>query len=246
MSKRLEIALRRVETLTTICEATARTKAQEEELESQEHALVEPFSPIFVYPIYGEEETIFGYKGLDIDVSRIRPACSCRLTELRRPQYRFASGSLAQYLGVTYEDKFPETANVKADDPEKILYEFIPPDYTKSLEAFTETVEKDGTSFRPLGERVGAYRIKERGQNGKGKGKGKSRAGPILPDRGWELLDLDDADDEDGVRFEGYWTNWDTPGFKEYHRRMQIFALLYIEGASYIDEEDGRWEFVTL
>ncbi|POY70240.1 putative Histone acetyltransferase [Rhodotorula taiwanensis] len=205
----------------------ARTKAQEEQLESQEHALVEPFSPIFVYPIYGEEETIFGYKGLDID-------------------YRFASGSLAQYLGVTYEDKFPETANVKADDPEKILYEFIPPDYTKSLEAFTETVEKDGTSFRPLGERVGAYRIKERGQNGKGKGKGKSRAGPILPDRGWELLDLDAADDEDGVRFEGYWTNWDTPGFKEYHRRMQIFALLYIEGASYIDEEDGRWEFVTL
>lgn len=27
---------------------------------------------------------------------------------------------------------------------------------------------------------------------------------------------------------------------------MQIFVLLYIEGGSYIDEEDDRWEFVTL
>jgi histone acetyltransferase 1 len=41
-------------------------------------------------------------------------------------------------------------------------------------------------------------------------------------------------------------TRLDTPGFKEYHRRMQIFVLLYIEGGSYIDEEDDRWEFVTL
>ncbi|BGP54026.1 hypothetical protein JCM8202_003025 [Rhodotorula sphaerocarpa] len=205
----------------------ARTKAQEEQLAKEEHALVEPFSPLFVYPIYGEEETIFGYKGLDID-------------------YRFASGSLAQYLGITYDDKFPDTATVKADDPEKILYDFIPPDYTKSLETFDKTVEEDGKAFRPLGKRVGAYRTKERGQNGKGKGKAESRAGPVLPDRDWELIEDPDADDKDGVRYEGYWTNWDTPGFKEYHRRMQIFALFYIEGASYIDEEDGRWEFVTL
>lgn len=41
-------------------------------------------------------------------------------------------------------------------------------------------------------------------------------------------------------------TRFDTKGFKEYHRRMQIFVLLYIEGGSYIDEEDDRWEFVTL
>lgn len=34
----------------------------------EEHKLVEPFSPLFVYPIYGEEETIFGFKGLDMDV----------------------------------------------------------------------------------------------------------------------------------------------------------------------------------
>ncbi|GAA5951883.1 hypothetical protein JCM8115_005265 [Rhodotorula mucilaginosa] len=207
----------------------ARTKAQEAQLTQEEHKLVEPFSPLFVYPIYGEEETIFGFKGLDID-------------------YRFASGSLAQYLGISYEAKFPDTGSVKADDPEKILYDFIPPDYTKSLAAFTDTVEKDGRDFKPIGERIGAYRIKDRGQNGNGngKGKGKSRAGPVLPDRDWELVDDAETETGDGVQYEAYWSNWDTPGFKEYHRRMQIFALLYIEGASYIDEEDGRWEFVTL
>ncbi|GJN88600.1 hypothetical protein Rhopal_001566-T1 [Rhodotorula paludigena] len=201
-----------------------RSKKAADELSEDERKLVEPFSPTFVYPIFGDEETIFGYKGLNID-------------------YRFASGSLAQYLSVSYDDKFPDTAEVKADDPEKTLYEFIPPSYVKSLDAFEETVEKDAAEFKPLGERIGAYRMES---SSKGKGKGKSAGGPILPDRDWEIVDEADLDDDEEVRYEAYWSNWDTPGFKEYHRRMQIFVLLYIEGASYIDEEDGRWEFVTL
>jgi len=39
---------------------------------------------------------------------------------------------------------------------------------------------------------------------------------------------------------------WDTPGFREYHRRMQLFILLYIEGGSYIQEDEEAWEFVLL
>ena len=35
-------------------------------------------------------------------------------------------------------------------------------------------------------------------------------------------------------------------GFREYHRRMQIFILLYIEAGSYINEEEDGWEFVVL
>lgn len=27
---------------------------------------------------------------------------------------------------------------------------------------------------------------------------------------------------------------WSTPGFKEYHRRMQLYILLFIEGGSYV------------
>lgn len=170
----------------------------------------------------------------------------------RPSQYRFASGSLNQYLSISFEAKFPEQGDVKADDPEKTLYEFIPPSYSKNLDAFEATVEKDAREFKPLGTCIGAYRTRSAGagaDKGKGKGKGRSEPGPVLPEREWEPVEdpeQDDDDDDDEVRHEAYWANWDTPGFREYHRRMQIFVLLYIEGASYIDEEDGRWEFVTL
>ncbi len=39
---------------------------------------------------------------------------------------------------------------------------------------------------------------------------------------------------------------WDTPGFREYHRKMQILILLYIEGGSYINDDEDSWEFVIL
>lgn len=39
---------------------------------------------------------------------------------------------------------------------------------------------------------------------------------------------------------------WDTPGFREYHRRMQLFILLYIEGGSYVNETEEGWEFAVL
>jgi hypothetical protein len=37
-------------------------------LEGDEVVTQEPFSPAFTYPIFGEKETIFGYRGLDIKV----------------------------------------------------------------------------------------------------------------------------------------------------------------------------------
>ncbi|GAA5844817.1 hypothetical protein JCM5353_003991 [Sporobolomyces roseus] len=201
-----------------------RTKEDAAALDGEESKLVETFAPVFVYPIFGEEETIFGYQGLEID-------------------YRFASGSLSQYLKISYESKFPETSTVKADDPEQILYEFIPPSYSKSLEEFEKTVDKDSREFKPVGEKIGAYKMRR--DKGKGKGKGKAVDGS-LPTRSWERVEEGEGEQDDEVVYEGYWSNWDTKGFKEFHRKAQIFALLYIEGAQYIDEEDGRWEFVTL
>jgi len=47
----------------------ARTKEEVAALSEEEEKLVETFAPVFVYPIFGEEETIFGYQGLEIDVS---------------------------------------------------------------------------------------------------------------------------------------------------------------------------------
>lgn len=46
-----------------------RSKQDTQALEEAEIVLVDDFSPTFVYPIFGQEETIFGYKGLSIEVS---------------------------------------------------------------------------------------------------------------------------------------------------------------------------------
>jgi histone acetyltransferase 1 len=39
---------------------------------------------------------------------------------------------------------------------------------------------------------------------------------------------------------------WETPGFRDYHRRMQLFILLFIEGGSYVHEDEDAWEFFVL
>ncbi|KAI8081698.1 acyl-CoA N-acyltransferase [Halteromyces radiatus] len=54
-----------------------------------------------------------------------------------------------------------------------------------------------------------------------------------------------DAENED-EDYEIYKCSFKDPRFREYHRRMQFFVLLFIEGSSYIDDEDEKWEIYTL
>jgi hypothetical protein len=49
-------------------------------LEGDELVTSEPFSPAFTYPIFGEKETIFGYRGLDIKVRSDARECLAELT----------------------------------------------------------------------------------------------------------------------------------------------------------------------
>ena len=41
-------------------------------------------------------------------------------------------------------------------------------------------------------------------------------------------------------------STWDTPGFRAWLKRAQIFTLFFIEGASYLEEEEKNWEFFTI
>jgi len=199
-------------------------KALKLRLASTDSSNVHDFSPTFVYPIFGEQEVIYGYRDLAIKLY-------------------FTSGSLRNYLGITYEGK--PLGPDRALDVEGTLYEFIPPDYTKSAETFNEWVTADEAAFKPVGTRIGEYAKRKKKVDAK-KSKGKGKANPSEGDRSkgaWENCEITD---DDAVVFEAHQTTFKTPGFKEYHRRMQIFVLLYIEGGSYIDEDDDRWEFVTL
>ncbi|KIY73276.1 histone acetyltransferase type B [Cylindrobasidium torrendii FP15055 ss-10] len=146
------------------------------------------FHPTFTYPIFGEEEKIYGYKGLLVDV-------------------RYTSGSLVQLVKISYEEKLGSQNTV--DNPEKTLKEFLPDDIITEEDAFNARVAEDAVSFVPLGEKVHEW---TRGEKS----------------------------------YEVYHATWKTPGFKEYHKRMQFFILLYIEAGSYISDDDDQWEFFTL
>lgn len=65
------------------------------------------FHPQFTYPIFGEEERIFGYQGLRIIV-------------------RFASHDLRSNIEISYDKKFKAVGDTKATDIKQTLEEWIP------------------------------------------------------------------------------------------------------------------------
>lgn len=181
------------------------------------HLKSNTFHPAFTYPIFGEAETIYGYSNLQLGL-------------------HLKSDSLLAALDVKYDKKL-ESKTAKVDDPRASLMSFLPAaDVSASLGELESGSGGDSSTrpqFKPYGERVHRY---ARAQEGKGKGKGRAGAQRTSVD----------ADDPSARRFEVFHCNWNTPGFKEYHRRMQIFTLLFIEGASYIQEDEGNWEFLVL
>lgn len=178
------------------------------------------FQPTFTYPIYGEAETIYGYRGLAINLD-------------------VASASLVPLLDIKYSAK-NESTTAKLDDVEGKIKEFLPTDYisastsSTAQQDFDAVVEHD-KGFRPFGEKIHTYTRRK-----VNKGKGKSNAAASMNSSALA------EDDPDARVFEVYRSTWETPGFREYHRRMQLFVLLFIEGASYIQEEEINWEFFTL
>ncbi|KAA1071419.1 histone acetyltransferase 1 [Puccinia graminis f. sp. tritici] len=193
----------------------ARGKVAADQLAPSEQHLISSFHPKFVYPLFGDEETIYGYEDLDI-------------------QLAFNSSTLKNYLAINYAAALPEP-----DPVEKIIYKFIPPDYTKSEATFNADLESSGTKkFIPPGKKISSYRTLP--------SKGKTKSEHFLTSKRWERCTDDQMEDEQDVIYELWAANWNSPGFREYHRRMQILVLFYIEGGSYIEEDDDRWEFVVL
>nr|GAT53690.1 histone acetyltransferase type B catalytic subunit [Mycena chlorophos] len=113
---------------------------------AQEDAQAEeskPFHPRFTYPIYGDDEKIYGYEGLVIDL-------------------KLASGSLVPFVNVKYTKKLDSSATV--DDVEGTLAKFIPKDYYTDEKAFLERVEAEAVGFRPPGELIHTYTRPDKGK----------------------------------------------------------------------------------
>lgn len=92
------------------------------------------FHPRFTYPIFGEEERIFGYQGLRINL-------------------RFAAHDLYPNLEISYDSKFVPVGDTKATDIVEILKESLPPCelymYSNGFQKnFTESLHPQMRSIR--------------------------------------------------------------------------------------------------
>ncbi|CAL1703427.1 unnamed protein product [Somion occarium] len=199
-----------------------RAKEDEESLSPEE--AFDGFHPTFTYPIFGEEQRVYGYKDLLIEL-------------------KFSSGSLRQYFNVKYSERLPPSPAV--DDIESKLLEakVLLPDHYTDEDAFLKQVELDSTAFKPLGTKMHSY--------------SRRVSHALRPDGAsdvsWDrkpsssMSKTPEPEEEtELVEYEIFHCTWKTPGFREYHRRIQIFILLYIEGGSFIKEEEEEWEFIIL
>ncbi|CAK1545703.1 unnamed protein product [Leptosia nina] len=53
-------------------------------------------------------------------------------------------------------------------------------------------------------------------------------------------------DGGDKRTFEVYYCETSTPGFLNFHKRLQTFLLWYVDAASFIDVDDDQWTFFTM
>ena len=96
------------------------------------------FQPEFTYPIFGEEEAIFGYQGLSINLT-------------------FAAHNLKPHLAISYDNKFKATGTVEPTNILEALKDFLPKGAFSTGDA-TEALEDEAAAeFVPPGEKVREY-----------------------------------------------------------------------------------------
>jgi len=94
------------------------------------------FNPEMSHQVYGENETIFGYKDLKIKLY-------------------YSAARLTTYLNVSYSSKVNHEG-VEADDIRSPLLERIPSGYLENLDDFRSSLNKEDT-FRPFGDQLSAF-----------------------------------------------------------------------------------------
>ncbi|XP_048379257.1 histone acetyltransferase type B catalytic subunit isoform X2 [Stegostoma tigrinum] len=98
------------------------------------------FSPLYSHQVFGDEESVFGYKDLEI-------------------QLYYSTCSLTTFFNIKYSSKVVEKYdNVEVDNVESKLLEFIPAGYCINLDEFIVQLEKDA-SFRPFGFLIHSYTV---------------------------------------------------------------------------------------
>ncbi|XP_060573241.1 histone acetyltransferase type B catalytic subunit-like [Ruditapes philippinarum] len=107
----------------------------------------EGFQPEMTHQIFGEQENIFGYKDLAI-------------------QLYYSASKLTTYLNIKYTDKVsPEKFDgLKPDDVVGSLSKELPPGYYTNIDDFSAALAKD-VNFKPYGELLHSYTVNKDGED---------------------------------------------------------------------------------
>lgn len=93
------------------CNSTETLKLALVDADGTEH----PFEPVFTYPIFGDSETIYGYKNLAMSL-------------------KFDSSSLLPLLSISWEAKLP----VEIEDPETVFRRWLPKTIDTDISVWNE------------------------------------------------------------------------------------------------------------
>jgi len=145
-----------------------------------------------------------------------------QLTGYHEPQisFYFNAWSFRSYLHFTHQQQHKV---LPAPDPIAKITPYLAPDsFTTNWEEFQSQIAKDRAESKTFGELVSSYTLEDR-QN-----PGQQRTFSI---RFHQFGKDDSTFDEE---------------FLEFHTRVQSFILLEIDGGTYIEARDPRWEIFLL
>ncbi|CAE1300785.1 HAT1 [Acanthosepion pharaonis] len=116
---------------------------EEKDLENEDTT----FRPDMTHQLFGDQESIFGYRDLSLDVF-------------------YTAGTLITYLKIKYMDKVTpqKFEGICADDVEKPIAKMMPPGYLTNIDEFVNALSKEDT-FRPPGEMLHSYKTENKKDN---------------------------------------------------------------------------------
>lgn len=99
------------------------------------------FHPWMSHQVFGESETIFGYKDLQVKLY-------------------YHAGSLLTYLNMECKAKIPPSFGIKADPVLPNIADIIPEGFISNLDEFIRKLPEE-SSFTPMGHKLHSYKHKE-------------------------------------------------------------------------------------
>ena len=132
----------------------------------------------------------------------------------------FNAWSFKSYLHFSYQQKHQV---LPAPDPIGLITPYLAPNsFTTSLEEFTSQLEADRAQSKPFGSFVSSYSLENRQKPGE--------------------------TEEFSIYFHQFGTSDDSfdEDFLAFHERAQAFILMEIDGGTYLEARDPRWEVFLL